>query len=219
MKKEKSIFSVDYEGDNKRQLFVEATICALAENGYKGTTVRKIAEYAKVAPGLLTHYYSGKDELIAESYRYLAGEFLDRFQASIARNSEEPLEALKIFFLKTFEVDNMDPRLLKVWLSFWSLTLIRKDLAHIHRETYRQYIGSIEDMLGQAYAMDNRAVAPELIKRQAIGINALLDGLWLEWCLDPETFSRAEGLRIVHEFVESTTGLSVGLPPELNDPE
>ncbi|MFC7050102.1 TetR family transcriptional regulator C-terminal domain-containing protein [Emcibacter nanhaiensis] len=207
MKKEKSIYKVDPKTGDKKQLFIDATICALAEYGYKGTTVRKIAEIAKVAPGLLTHYYSGKEVLIAESYKYLAYKFLDLFRERVAEHKDNPLEALNIFFLKTFERGNMDPRLLRIWLSFWSLTLLRRDLGHIHRETYQQYIEAIEEMLSKAYELAGRQLERQKVRHQAIGVNALLDGLWLEWCLNPDTFSREDGLSIVYDFVESATGL------------
>ena len=74
---------INKKSDDKNQLFIDATILSLANHGYKGTTVRQIAKYAGVAPGLLTHYYSGKEVLIAESYKYLSKRFLDNFQASI----------------------------------------------------------------------------------------------------------------------------------------
>lgn len=72
MKDKKTIFEVDKNNEDKKQLFIDAAICSLANHGYKGTTVRQIAKYAGVTPGLLTHYYQGKEVLIAESYKYLA---------------------------------------------------------------------------------------------------------------------------------------------------
>lgn len=209
MSKGKSLFNIDHTIDDKKQLFIDATIYSLSEYGYKGTTVRKIAEIAKVAPGLLTHYYSGKEVLIAESYKYLAKKFLDIFQERIARTKNNPIEALQIFFQTTFEKDNLDPKLLRIWLSFWSLTLTQKDLCHIHKDTYRQYITAIEQMLIQAFKLNDKPVDTGHIRSLAIGINALLDGLWLEWCLDPDTFSPQESLQIVYNFVESTTGLKI----------
>jgi hypothetical protein len=35
-----------------------------------------------------------------------------------------------------------------------------------------------------------------------IGLTALLDGLWLEWCLDPKGFRRAEAIALCEEWVE-----------------
>lgn len=202
-------FGVNTNNDNRRQLFIDATIWSLAEHGYKETTVRKIASVAGVTPGLLTHYFSGKEQLIAESYKYLAKNFLDIFEARTFGKKDKPLEALRTFITATFDSDNLEPKLLKVWLSFWSLTLSEPDLQHIHRETYRHYVDALETMLTAAYTQAAITVNDTRIRAQAIGINALLDGMWLEWCLDPDTFSPAEGLEIVFDFVEATTGLTV----------
>lgn len=202
-------FSVDTSTDDKRQLFIDAAIWSLAEHGYKGTTVRKIASVAGVTPGLLTHYFSGKEELIAESYKHLAQNFLDIFETRTFDKKDQPLEALRTFITATFDSDNLEPKLLKVWLSFWSLTLSEPELQHIHRETYRHYVDALEAMLASAYAQASVSVKDTRIRAQAIGINALLDGMWLEWCLDPDTFSPNEGLEIVFDFVEATTGLGL----------
>ena len=200
-------FSVNTNNDDKRQLFIDAAIWSLAEHGYKATTVRQIATIAGVAPGLLTHYFKGKEELIAESYKYLAKNFLDIFEARTKGKEGQPLEALRTFITATFDTDNLEPKLLKVWLSFWALTLSEPALHHIHKETYRRYVSALEHMLSGAYAQAGKPVNGVHIRMQAIGINALLDGMWLEWCLDPETFSPNEGLQIVYSFVEATTGL------------
>lgn len=205
----KTIFELDKNNSDKNQLFIDATILSLANHGYKGTTVRQIAKYAGVAPGLLTHYYSGKEVLIAQSYKYLSKKFLDNFKARIHNKNKKPLEALKIFFHKTFEPDNLGPQVLRVWLSFWSLTLTQPDLKDAHRDTYLQYITSLETILKQAFKADNKEIDARKIKTLTIGIYSLLDGLWLECCLDPENFSAEESLKIVYHFVETTTGLKI----------
>jgi len=205
------IFEINRENNDKNQLFIDATILSLANHGYKGTTVRQIAKYAGVTPGLLTHYYAGKEVLIAESYKYLSKQFLDNFQARIKNNNNDPLEALNVFFQKTFEPDNLGSKYLRVWLSFWSLTLTRPDSKDAHKETYKQYISSIEDMLTRAFQLHNKPIDAKNIKVLATGMFALLDGLWIECCLDPEAFTAEESLKIVYQFFESSTGLQISL--------
>jgi len=94
MENSSTIFNVNQASNDKKQLFIEAAICPLANHGYKGTTVRQIARYAGVAPGLLTHYYEGKEVLIAESYKFLATKFLNQFQKKIDAQETDPLKAL-----------------------------------------------------------------------------------------------------------------------------
>ncbi len=209
MKEDDHIFEVDHKNIDKKQVFIDATICSLANHGYKGTTVRQIAKYARVAPGLLTHYYTGKEVLIAESYKYLAKQFLDDFQAKIAAEETGPLKALQIFFQRFFRPDNLGPQSLRVWLSFWTLTLTHADLRKVHIEIYKQYIILIENMLIKAYKAENISTTNININSLAIGINALLDGLWLECCLDPDGFSQSKNIEIIYDFVQSTTKLNI----------
>ncbi len=162
-----------------------------------------------MAPGLLTHYYKGKEVLIAESYIYLANQFLDNFKEKIADHKSNPAKALQIFFQNIFEPDILGAKYLRVWITFWTLTLTEPKLRNAHKEIYNHYITSIEAMLIDIYKSNGIDYSDKNPKALAIGINALLDGLWLECCLNPDAFSKQENLKIVYNFVESTTGLDI----------
>ena len=41
------------------------------------------------------------------------------------------------------------------------------------------------------------AFSPAQVRLKAIGLTALVDGLWLEYCLDPTSFSAAEAQQLV----------------------
>tara|TARA_R110002096_G_scaffold257381_1_gene450825 strand:+ start:155483 stop:156118 length:636 start_codon:yes stop_codon:yes gene_type:complete len=204
-----NFLKVDQNLDDKKQLFIDATICSLANHGYKGTTVRQIAKYAGVAPGLLTHYFIGKEALIAESYKYFANKFLDNFKEEIIKREANPLNALKIYIMSTFEPQTVDSKYLSVWLAFWSLTLKEQELRDAHKEIYGQYIDAIERLLRAAYKQSNMNTKERNLKSLAVGIYALLDGLWLECCLDPEAFSQDAALETVYKFVENATELNL----------
>lgn len=209
MKSSSNIFKVNPESSDRKQVFIDATICCLAEHGYKGTTVRKIAKYAQVSPSLLTHYYEGKEVLIAECYMYLSDQFLDNFKQEIAQHKSDPIKALQIYISNFFEQANLGEKVLRVWITFWTLTLTQQKLRLTHNEIHNQYINSIEEMLIKAYSFKNIDDNDKNTRHLAMGISALLDGLWLESCLDPDNFSKQDNLEIIYNFVESTTGLNI----------
>lgn len=209
MKDKKTIFEVDKNNEDKKQLFIDAAICSLANHGYKGTTVRQIAKYAGVTPGLLTHYYIGKEVLIAESYKYLATQFLDDFQNKINEGMDNPISALRGFFQNIFAPENLGKRYLRVWLAFWTLTLTEKSLRNTHSDIYKEYTKSLENILRSAYIHNEQDPSKKNLRSLAVGILAMLDGLWLECCLDPDALSKNDNLGIIYEFVESTTGLKI----------
>ena len=67
----------------------------------------------------------------------------------------------------------------------------------------------LESLLNAAYRAINIDINAQNTNSLARGINALLDGLWLECCLDPDAFSQTKNLKIIYKFVESTTGLNI----------
>ena len=52
----------------RRQALIDATLNLLAEGGPEVATVRVIAKKAGVTQGLIRHYFSTKDDLIAAAY-------------------------------------------------------------------------------------------------------------------------------------------------------
>ena len=55
--------------EERRKLMLQSTRDTLARYGAQGTGVREICNDLGVSPGLLTHYFKGKDSLFVEAYR------------------------------------------------------------------------------------------------------------------------------------------------------
>lgn len=61
--------------DDKRQAILKTTLRLIAENGFHGTAMSKVAKEAGVSTGIIYHYFKGgKDELVLELYRFLKGK-------------------------------------------------------------------------------------------------------------------------------------------------
>jgi len=200
---------VEINPKDKKETFIHAAINCIVDHGYAETTVRKIAKYANVTPGLLVHYFEGKEDLIAQTYLYLSKYLLERFSKQRNIENVDSIEVLKIFFAVRIESETLNPKILRVWLTFWTMTLTRSDMKHIHEEIYENALEEMKGMLTKACESSELYLEPQKIHRAATGINALFDGLWLEWSLNPSTFSAEEALLIVTEFTEGVTGLKL----------
>jgi TetR/AcrR family transcriptional repressor of bet genes len=162
--------------------FIAATLACLAEHGHHGTTVRKIAKEAGVTPGLLTHYFTGKDALIARAYAQLADDVLARLGSAVERAGDDPAARLRAFITASFGTTELGPELLRVWVHFWAMAMTDPDVAEAHRDTdatYRTYLAG----LVRPFAED-----PQEAARLARALAAMLDGMWLAWGLDPDGF-------------------------------
>jgi len=74
----------------KRQLILDAAVRVFARGGYHTSRVSDIAEEAGIAHGLLYHYFSSKEEVLATVFRENWGELLGRL--ANVESSDEPAD-------------------------------------------------------------------------------------------------------------------------------
>ena len=77
-------------GEEKRQLILDAAVRVFARDGYHTSRVGDIAEEAGIAHGLLYHYFSSKDEVLATVFRENWSAMLEAF--SHVEQSDEPAD-------------------------------------------------------------------------------------------------------------------------------
>ncbi len=193
--------------DQRRADFVDATIRCLADVGYRDTTVRRIASAAGVTPGLLRHYYSGKDELVAEAYRTLARRTLSEMTRDAADAGSDPTQQLSAFIAASFRKPNLDPALLRIWINFWSLIHTDQKVRKIHADTSGQYRLTLQNLISAAAAAQEAGLSETETVELAMGTSALLDGLWVELCLDDRPLGAAQAETIARHFIERASGL------------
>lgn len=181
--------------DVRRQALIEATARCLAEKGAGGTSVRSICAFAGVSAGLLTHYFEGVDALILATYRDVGEKVAAAMEKAVAEAGPDPRDRLWAYLRANFQPPVLDPNLLATWISFWSLNKTNPEIAATHAETYGSGRERMEVLLREAAPQIPRPAA----RIAAIGLTAMMDGLWLELCLDSSTFTIEEALSMIEE--------------------
>ncbi len=194
------------EPDARRLSLVEACARVLARGGAGGTSVRAIAVEAGVSAGLVGHYFSGIDALVAATYAHVEEQVSLAIDAAVDAAGPDPRARLEAFATASFRAPIADPQLLATWIAFWSLVRSRPDIARQHAQQYAAFRLRLEALLGECGLPDQHRAAA------AIGVTALIDGLWLELCLSPDAFGPAEAARIVRAALDAviSTGRSAG---------
>lgn len=177
------------QADIRRQKLIEATIVCIAENGYAATSVREICKRAKVSPGLLCHYFTGKSDLILQTYGQLIEEFSAELKSALHSEQEcDSRHKLKIFVDTCFSGIMLNESHLSVMLAFWSeLRLapnMQADAKPLFSSFHNQLVEVVRDVALSEGNQDD--VDPELV---ALALAALVDGLWLKLCIGPTDFN------------------------------
>lgn len=192
----------------RRAEMMRAAAACLAEDGVGAATVRAVAARAGVTPGLIRHHFGGIDGLIAATYRHVGATVSEAIDAALAAAPAEPRARLSAFVQASFAPPLLDGDLLATWLAFWGRVRRDAEIRALHGEIYSAYRARLAGMLAAAAQAAGRPIDAD---RAALALTALLDGLWLELCLDPSTFSPEEAVRIVEGFIDGL--LSGALDP------
>ncbi|MGA2551652.1 MAG: TetR family transcriptional regulator C-terminal domain-containing protein [Burkholderiaceae bacterium] len=187
--------------DVRRKALIQATMRSIAKYGYAGTTIGRICAEAQVSRGLINHHFGTKEELIRQSYMELCEEWSFQTRDMLLDTHSDPEEKLRAMIRVSFGPTVFKQDHLGIWVGFWSvigksptLKKLNRELYKQDRETYQKAFEEIAIKLGKT--IDSR--------RAAIALGALMDGLWLEWCLDPKGFTPEEAEGACMDLVTRT---------------
>ena len=70
--------------DQRRLELIQATIAIIAQHGYSGTTVARVARKAGLSTGLMNFHFDSKDRLFRATFDFLAAEYQQVWDRNLA---------------------------------------------------------------------------------------------------------------------------------------
>ncbi|MBB4303348.1 AcrR family transcriptional regulator [Rhodobium orientis] len=186
----------------RKRLLVEAVVECFAKGGADNLSIRAISKAAGVSVGLINHHYANKDALIAETYRTVVAEQQQLIEREVlVIPATEPRRRLDAFIATTFSDRVLDPGLLMIWVHFWRGTERSEAMRRIHDESHGETLQLLADLFRQLLPDTGKSGFDPRIA--AVGLAAMMDGLWLEWSLNPANFTPKEAVRLCQHWVDS----------------
>jgi AcrR family transcriptional regulator len=178
------------KGRERREKILAAADAAFARHGFRGASLATIARDVGLSqPGLL-HHFPSKEHLLLEVLRYREErglEFMDRR----AQETDSYAEAV----LELCAANATTPGLVRL---FTVLAAESVDEGHPANELFRARYRDLRARVIARLQDDQRAgrVAPGVdVEKLAPQVLAMLDGLQLQWLLDPDAIDMVELLR------------------------
>ena len=185
---------------DRRQHLGEAVLRCILKNGSAGLSVRQIAAEAGVSLGLIRYHFGEFDELIAYAFDMTTDAFFQSIDAALERAGPSAQARLDAFIGVSFSPPMLDRNVLGVWVVFWGLILHSRRMGGAQRREYSLYLALVEGLLSALAAAEGISIRS--IKLASVGFTALMDGLWLAWCLNPSAFQPAQGVSLCRMWVE-----------------
>jgi AcrR family transcriptional regulator len=183
----------------RRLELIEATIECLKRFGLEGLSIRRISAQAGVSIGLINHHFPNKNELVAQAYLHFNSQLFRKLRVAVEQAPAGARKRLEAFLRASFSPPNLDQDVLAVWVVFWGMHRHSPEIQRVHEHAYGGYLGLVHELLQAAHAAGDRL--PLGLRLSAIGLTALLDGLWLEWCLNPRTFAPDEAIALCESWI------------------
>ncbi len=185
----------DQGKERHRLKLIEATADAILEHGLAAVSVSRILEHAGLSRGMVNLHFSSKSRLLLEVARHFSDAYAAHWRAAIERAGPRPEDRLSAIIEADFDPAVLNRRTMAVWFAF-------RGEAHSTPD-YMPFIDSREGPITKAvlgictelcadgaYPQVNPAFA-------ARAFTVALEGLWTDFHLHPDSFSRDEARAIM----------------------
>lgn len=183
--------------ETRAEELVQAGLNVLAKGGITGFTIDNIAAASGASRGLVSHYFGGKDGLLAACY---AAAYAPLLQALRAGAEPLPLPALLDELLSERQ---LRPDGLNIWLALWGEIAINPRLRAAHLDHHRAYCGAIAGSLARHWGRATPNAGDQML---ATALVALMDGIWLEFCIAPELMDRTRARTAIEALLRPHLG-------------
>lgn len=190
----------------RREMLIGAALRCLAREGIQGFTIDRICAEAGVSRGLINHYFDGKDGLLIAVYRgslYAGISDRIRMAAEAAETAGGAAGRLLAIVDATFDPEFFARGRLRTWLALWDEISVNPALRAVHRDLYGAYRDQIAQAVQQVAETRDLTVNALTLGRSFL---ALVDGLWLEWCLDDTAVDAEQSRAAALAMLEAQLG-------------
>ena len=160
----------------RRRQLIDATIRTIEAYGFADTTIARISQAAGLSSGIISHYFGGKNALLAATMRSLLtdlqGEMITRLRR--ARSPEARVEAV---IGASFANEQFTPQVTAAWLAFYGQVPHAPELARLHRV----YVRRLRSNLCHAF---RQILPPTRAEQAAEGMSSMIDGIYVRAALE-----------------------------------
>jgi AcrR family transcriptional regulator len=181
--------------DERRAELAAAAAQLIARSGVGAATMRDVAAEAGWTTGALTHYFSGKRELLLFTFR---SSLAQRHAARDARVPLAPEEALVRSLEGALPLDDERRRHWMVTIAFCAQAAGDEELLQAQRNAYRDFRDHVAELSRQCGAATDEAATA-----RAEHLIAVADGIAVQALFDPGGWPANHQLARLHEALDA----------------
>lgn len=186
-----------------RLALIEAALDSVADKGISETSVSEIIQRAGLSRGMIHLHFGSKDNLMSEAVRHASTQYYDGLEKWLKTAGPTGQDRIAAIVRSDLSKDVLNRRNINIWYAFRGESRNRADIA-AYSDTRDARLST---MIRNAYMRiveETNGDDPTLLARDAThGTLAILEGMWTDFLLHPDSFDRAEAARIVFRFLSA----------------
>ncbi|MEN3975467.1 TetR/AcrR family transcriptional regulator [Emcibacter sp. SYSU 3D8] len=182
----------DIDQDQRREDVARTAAKLVAERGMGAITFRNLAAEMGCSTTAISHYFTNRDEILAETYRYVAARAGQGRKPPPGADARARLQSIeRILPLDAGTWDNW-----VIWLCFWTEALFNPALARQQKEYSRGSRRMIEDLLESVGCPE--PLAASLSQK----VMTTLYGIAVQAAFDRESWTPAAQRAALHDVLQ-----------------
>lgn len=184
----------------KKDQIIGSAVKVFAKKGFAKTTINDIANAAGIGKGTIYEYFSNKEEIINQSYRYFMCAMELDFQEILIREITGKEKLIRILegFSQLMNSETLE--LVELMLDFWAEGIRTKNSEGILKEEMNKFYHSYREILadviieGMGDGSLKKNINPRSVASMIIGT---LDGIFVQWILDKNSIDYQDIVKTV----------------------
>ena len=179
----------------RREQLIRATFETIEQVGLADATIAQIAAQAGLSTGIVSHYFGDKDGLLNAAMRHVLRQLRDAVAACRATVGSDPRAQLRAIVDGNFHETQVNGTAMRVWLTFWSASMHHAELRRLQRANDKRLYSNLTYQFRRLLPVDQARAA-------ALGLAAMIDGLWLRGSLAGGEFDVSVARRLAYDYLD-----------------
>ncbi|MBA0038462.1 transcriptional regulator BetI [Pantoea sp. BIGb0393] len=182
--------------EKRKEQLINAAFETIGDIGLAGITLSQVAREAGMSTGIVSHYFGDKEGLLNATMRKILRDLRDGIAECRVNAPRQDVRAQLFAIIDAnFHPSQTSANSMRAWLDFWAASMHNSELRRLQRLNDRRLYSNICWQFRQV-------MSPELARKSARGLAALIDGLWLRGSLTGKDFDVEQACSIARDYVE-----------------
>ena len=181
----------------KYKQIIDAAVKVIAENGYHGSQVAKIAKQAGVADGTIYLYFKNKDDILVSVFQEKMGQFIEKISDQINTEQRADDKLLKLIEMHFLQLENDHDLAVVTQLELRQSDIELRTQINQVLKSYLNVLDSIiQEGIDDGIFQQNLHV--RLVRQMIFGT---IDEIVTNWVMQDHKYSLVEQASDVHSLI------------------